>query len=252
MKTVLITGASGSIGSALAQAYAVPGITLMLQGRNEDRLQYVAQHCREKGAQVIIGAFDLIDIPQLQAWVQDMDYLHPIDLVIANHGMNIHVQPDGQAEPWDQTEKLIDINIRACMALVHTSVLAMQKRGKGQIALMSSLAGFFGLPQTPAYCASKAAVKAYGESLRGWLTPQGIHVTVVMPGYVESEMCDAMPGPKPFLWTADQAAQSIKRRLTTNPARISFPFPLNIGCWLLSVLPPAVSIWILNRMGYRA
>lgn len=250
-KNILITGASGSIGSALAKAYASPGVTLLIHGRNEEKLHLLAQDCKALGASVVISAFDLIDIPQLQAWIQDIDYLYPIDLVIANHGMNTHIHPDGHAEPWDQVEVLLDINLRATLALVHTAISGMRKRGHGQIALMSSLAGYFGLPLTPAYSASKAAVKAYGESLRGWLAPQGIDVTVVMPGYVESDMCYAMPGPKPFLWSADKAAQLIKKRLSQNPARISFPFPLNLGCWFLAVLTPSVSIKILGWLGYR-
>jgi short-subunit dehydrogenase len=117
---------------------------------------------------------------------------------------------------------------------------------------MSSLAGFFGLPLTPAYSASKAGVKAYGEALRGWLAPYGVQVTVVMPGYVASTMSEAMPGPKPFVWTPDRAAKLIQRRLALNHARISFPFPLNIGCWLLAVLPPSWSVKILALLGYRA
>jgi short-subunit dehydrogenase len=115
---------------------------------------------------------------------------------------------------------------------------------------MSSLAAFFGLPVTPSYSASKAALKAYGEALRGWLAPEGIRISVVMPGYVESQMCRDMPGPKPFLWPADKAARFIKRRLARNQARISFPFPLNYGTWWLSVLPPAISERILGLLDY--
>jgi len=77
-----------------------------------------------------------------------------------------------------------------------------------------------------------------------------VRVTVVMPGYVESRMCHEMPGPKPFLWSAERAARHIRRRLQENPARISFPFPLNLGTWLLAVLPAAVSQRILRWLKY--
>lgn len=250
-RNVMITGASGSIGAALARQYAAPDVTLIIHGRNEEKLMQVAADCESLGAQVVTGVFDITDTPQLQAWVEDIDFLYPLDLVIANHGMNINIGPEGRGEDWEQTEKLLDVNLRATMALAHTSARLMRIRGHGQIALMSSLAGFFGLPLTPAYSASKAAVKVYGEALRGWLAPHGLRVTVIMPGYVESDMCDAMPGPKPFLKTADQAARLIKRRLALNHARISFPFPLNIGCWFLTVLPPSLSIKILSWIGYR-
>ena len=129
---------------------------------------------------------------------------------------------------------------------------ALRQRGSGQVALVSSLAGYFGLPVTPSYSASKAGLKAYGEALRGWLAPEGIAVNVIMPGYVQSPMCDAMPGPKPFLWTPEQAARAILQGLARNKARISFPFPLNFGCWWLAVLPAGVSQRIVRWLGYGA
>ncbi len=251
-RNILITGASGSIGSALAVTYAAPGVTLILQGRNEARLEHVAQSCRAKGARVELGAFDLVDIPLLQAWILGMDDTHPLDLVIANQGININIGSDGQGEAWADTDRLLDVNLRATMAIAHAVLPGMRRRGHGQIALLSSLAAYFGLPHTPAYCASKAGVKAFGESLRGWLAPENIGVTVVMPGYVESEMCDAMPGPKPFLWTADRAARKIKQGVGKNRARVSFPFPLNFGTWWLAVLPAHSSLKILRWMGYGA
>lgn len=251
IRTILITGASGAIGGALARAYAAPGMTLILHGRQENKLVQVVHDCQEKGALVIACSFDLIDIPQLQSWIHDIDYQYPLDLMIANHGMNINVGSAGQGEQWDQTDLLLDVNLRATMAMVHAGLQGMQKRGRGQIALISSLAAYFGLPLTPSYCASKAGVKAYGESLRGWLAPKGIGVSVVMPGYVESDMCNGMPGPKPYLWKADRAASVIKKGIARNKARISFPFPLNVGTWWLAVLPSDVSIKILVWLGYR-
>src|SRR3546814_1798613 len=71
-----------------------------------------------------------------------------------------------------------------------------------------------------------------------------------MPGYVESQMCAEMPGPKPFLWPASRAARTIRSGLARNRARISFPFPLNLGCFLLSVLHPSASGRILKWLGY--
>jgi short-subunit dehydrogenase len=126
----------------------------------------------------------------------------------------------------------------------------MRMRGRGQIALVSSLAAYFGLPVTPAYCASKAGLKAYGEALRGWLAPQGVKVNVIMPGYVKSPMCDDMPGPKPFLWSPERAAKTIQRGLARDKARISFPFPLNWGTWWLAVLPACVSTRIVRWLGF--
>ncbi|BBL34178.1 hypothetical protein Nstercoris_00409 [Nitrosomonas stercoris] len=244
---IFITGATGALGSALALTYARPGVMLYLHGRQQDRLQQITDKCIERGAQVTPCLLDLRDFVALQDWLQALT--EPLDLVIINAGMNTHAAA-GELESWDEVAALLDVNLKAAMLIVHLVLPAMRKRGAGQIALISSLAGYFGLPAIPAYSASKAALKAYGEALRGWLAPEGIHVNVIMPGYVESPMCDAMPGPKPWVWSPQQAALAIHRGLIRDQARISFPFPLNWGAWWLAALPSALSHRIVRWLGY--
>lgn len=244
---ILITGATGAIGAALAREYAAPGVKLFLHGRNAQRLQEVAANCQAKGSQVLTAQLDVRDFNALRGWLKE---LGPLDLVIVNAGMNTHIGSNGEPEPWDEVEALLDVNLKAAMVIVQAVLPAMRARGHGQIALISSLAGYFGLPVTPTYCATKAGLKAYGEALRGWLAPEGIRVNVVMPGYVKSPMCDDMPGPKPFLWPPERAAKAIRRGLERDQARISFPFPLNWGTWWLAVLPASVSIRIVRWLGF--
>ena len=244
---VLVTGATSAIGSALAVSYARMGVTLNLQGRNAERLEKVAAACEAQGAQVVTTLLDLRDFAALRLWLEE---LGPLDLLIINAGVNTHVGPNGEPEPWNEVEALLDVNLKAAMMIVHAVLPALRTRNSGQIALISSLAGYFGLPVTPSYSASKAALKAYGEALRGWLGPEGIRVSVVMPGYVRSPMCDDMPGPKPFLWSPERAARAIRRGLERDNARISFPFPLNWGTWWLSVLPAGLSILLVRWLGF--
>lgn len=244
---ILITGATGAIGAALAREYAAPGVTLFLHGRNALRLHEVTADCQAKGAQVLTTQLDVRDFNVLRRW---LEALGPLDLVIINAGMNTHIGPNGEPEPWDEVEALLDVNLKAAMVIVQAVLPAMRARGHGQIALISSLAGYFGLPVTPTYCATKAGLKAYGEALRGWLASEGIRVNVVMPGYVKSPMCDDMPGPKPFLWSPERAAKRIRRGLERDQARISFPFPLNWGTWWLAVLPAGLSLRILRWLGF--
>lgn len=250
MKKILITGASGAIGGALAEIFASSDVELHLHGRDAIRLEAVASACRAVGCQVFVHRLDLRDSSAVRSWVAGLSADHPFDLIVAGAGVNTNIGDAGHGEPWDEVETLLAVNLKATMAIVDSALPSMRSRKSGQIVLISSLAGYFGLPVTPSYCASKAAVKAYGEALRGWLAPEGIRVNVVMPGYVESNMCAAMPGPKPFLWSAKRAARTIRRGVEKNKARISFPFPLNLGTWFLAVLPAGISIKILSWLGY--
>jgi short-subunit dehydrogenase len=247
-KTILITGATGGIGSALAEQYAAPGKTLILFGRDE-RLEHLAGHCRSLGARVVTQVSDLRDHQRFMAQLQVVcEQEHP-ELVIANAGVSSTA--DNNGERWEAIVEVIEVNVLATMGTVQAVLPFMRRQGSGQIALISSLAAWYGMPITPSYSASKAAIKNYAEAMQCRLEHEGIKVNLVMPGFVVSRMSSSVPGPKPFLWSADQAATAIRRGLAANRPRISFPFPLSIGCWLLAILPPVISGRLLRVLGYH-
>ncbi len=264
--SILITGASSGIGGALALAYAAPGVVLALGGRNQSRLEAVATACRERGATVETGQIDVTDADAMAAWIAKADARARLDLVIANAGISggtffAHGGADsGTDSGTDQTRHIFAVNVDGVINTVFPAIQLLRARAEarpatgakraicGQIAIMSSLAGYRGMPRAAAYSASKAAVKVLGEGLRGALWNDGIEVSVICPGFVKTPMTDANRFPMPFIIGAERAAAIIKRGLDKGKARIAFPFPGNVLTWLAAALPPGVADPWLRRL----
>lgn len=246
-KSILITGASSGIGEALALHYAQPGITLFLSGRNEQRLSDVAAECEAAGACVFIKTIDVGNRDDMALWISESDAIETLDLVVANAG--ISGGTSGGVEPADQTRQIFEINLGGVLNTVLPSLDLMANRGRGQIAIISSLAGFLALPGAPAYGVSKAAVLQYGEALRPSAAKRGVGVSVVCPGFVHSRMTAANPFRMPLVMAADKAARIIADGLSCNRARIAFPLPMYFGIWMMAHLcPPALLRWLLSRL----
>jgi len=245
-KSIVITGGSSGIGEALALCYAAPGIDLALTGRNEARLAQVAERCQAAGASVAAAVIDVRDRDALAGWLAERDRQAPLDLVIANAGISAGTGKSGETAA--QAREIFSVNLDGVVNTALAAAALMRPRRRGQIAVMSSLAGFRGFPGAPAYCASKAAVRVWGEALRGMLKPQGLQVTVICPGFVKSRMTAVNDFPMPFLMEAETAAGIIQRGLAANKARIAFPRRLYAAIWLLALLPPAWTDPLLNRL----
>jgi short-subunit dehydrogenase len=233
---VLITGASSGIGAALARHYASPGRTLSLHGRDPTRLAAVAAVAEASGAEVATGLGDVRDREPLAAWVDERDRVRAIDLVIANAGIS--------GRPADET---IAVNVMGVINTIEAVLPAMRARRRGTIAIISSLAAWRGLPTAPAYGASKAAVRLWGEGLRGRLRPFDVRVCVVCPGFVATPLVAANRFPMPFVMDADRAARRIARGLARGRARIAFPLRLYALVRMIAALPPAWTDPILAR-----
>ncbi|MSP49766.1 MAG: SDR family NAD(P)-dependent oxidoreductase [Alphaproteobacteria bacterium] len=244
--SILITGASSGLGQALAEAYAAPGVRLALGGRDRERLEAVAARCRAAGAEVACAALDVLDRDAVADWVRASDAGRPLDLVIANAGISAGSRSDGEAP--EQIRRILAVNLDGVLNTVLPAVPLMAGRGRGQITLMASLAGYRGLPGAAAYCASKAAVKVFGEGLRGELAERGVGVSVVCPGYVDTPMTRRNRFPMPFLMDAAGAARVIQRGLARNKARIAFPWPMAAAVWLLQALPPSLVDVLVARL----
>jgi len=246
-RSILITGASNGIGAALAEAYATPGTHLALSGRDLARLSAVADRCRRLGASVSETQVDVTDAGAVAAWVAAADRTAPLDLVIANAGIQGGPFRAGGGETREEAERVMQVNFGGVCNTIYPALSVMRPRRRGQIALIASLAALRGLPVSPGYCASKAALKAHGEALRSWLRPEGIGVAVVLPGFVETRMSNAVIGPKPLMMSPERAARIIQRGLSRGRRQIAFPFPLYLGVQLLRALPAALADRLLRK-----
>lgn len=245
-KAILITGASSGIGHALALEYAAPGITLLLTGRDAGRIGEIASACAARGAAVKTSTVPVTDRAAFEKQILGWDDAQPIDLVVANAGISGGTGKMG-GESDAQFREIMQINLEGTFNTVNPLLLRMKARGRGQVALMSSMAGFRGMPNAPAYSTSKMAVRAYGEALRPLLKKSGIEVSVIFPGFVRTPLTDVNKFPMPWLITADQAARSIRRGLAANRARIAFPWQMHLLARLIAALPLCLGDFILAR-----
>ncbi len=245
-KVIVITGASSGIGEALAKHYANTGITLALTGQNKDRLNKVAIACRDKGAHVIEKITDVTDQNAMEIWLNEVDSNHSVDMVIANAGISAGTKGVLAGETPEQIRQVFAVNLNGVLNTITPLQENMIKRGKGQIAIISSLAGYRGWPGAPAYCASKAAIKTYGEALRGSLKKTGVRVNVICPGFVKSRMTDVNEFPMPFLMDAKRAAKIIAINLNKNKGRIAFPLIPSYIAWVFMTMPDYLAQFLLS------
>ncbi len=250
-KHILITGASSGIGQGLAEYYAGDGAYLYLTGRNVERLQAVAQACRDKGAVVEANVIDVTDADAMKEWITGFEHL---DLAIANAGISGGTGGHKAGEPVAQARTIFDTNITGVLNTFEPALEKMKIqtstppcKAKGQIAIVSSLAGLRGYPSAPGYSASKGAVRFYGEAMRGVLKPNNIEVNVIFPGFVTSRITEANDFPMPLKMNADKAAKIIAKGLARNKGRIAFPWPMYAMAWLIGILPDGLAQKILAK-----
>jgi NAD(P)-dependent dehydrogenase (short-subunit alcohol dehydrogenase family) len=173
-------------------------------------LQTVAAGCRARGAEVAYEVVDVTDAAGMDRWLRTRDTACGVDLLIANAGIGGigAIAPDN-GEAGDLARQIIEINVIGVLNTVTPLLPRLVGRRRGHVAIVSSLAGFLGLPAAPSYCASKAAVRIYAEALRRRLAPHGVRVTAISPGFVDTPMSATLPFIQPWL--------------TRHPRRICWP-----------------------------
>jgi short-subunit dehydrogenase len=244
-KTILITGASSGIGAALAKVEARPGVMLLLWGRDESRLEAVAQECRARGAEACIQSLDLRDSTRFAVALAQADAATPLDLAIFNAGLGGTAPDYAAAEAPETARAIAEVNFVAPVVGANLVAEAMARRGGGQIVLIGSIAESYPLPMAPTYAATKAGLRMFAEALRIRLAKHRVKVTLVSPGFIDTPMSRKVTEPKPFLMDADRAARIISRKVAQGAVTIVVPWQFKIMRGLTELLPRSVLRWVL-------
>lgn len=231
---VFITGASSGLGLAMAAQFAQNGATLALIGRRMDALEQVRQ---KLPGQHEVYALDVNDEPALHAAARDFMSKHGVpDVVVAAAGISVGTLSE-YYEDLEQIRRVIQTNVFALTSTFHPFIKPMKEAGKGTLVGIASVAAIRGLPGAGAYCASKAAVVQYCESLRVELYGTGVKVSTILPGYIETPMTAHNPYKMPFLMKPEDFAARAVKAIDQQVSYRVIPWQMGVVAKLLRVIP---------------
>lgn len=234
---VFITGASSGIGQALAQRFARAGWRLALVARRGAQLQawIVAQGW--SAAQARVYAADVRDVGGIVAAGKACIAAQGLpDAVVANAGVSVGIDTAEFAD-LEVLRDMLQTNNLGMAATFHPFVAAMRERGSGRLVGIASVAAIRGLPGHGGYCASKAAVIAYCESLRVECAASGVKVVTLLPGYVDTPLTRGNRYAMPFLMTADAFAERAYAAIVAGSSYRVIPWQMGVVAKLLRLLP---------------
>ena len=249
-KVVMITGASSGIGRGLALEVASRGASVGLVARREELLKELVDEIEARNAKAIAATADVCDAAAVRAAADRFrQELGPIDVLIANAGIGtsqhaIQLRPDHVAE-------VININVLGAVNTVAAVAPEMVDRGQGRLVAISSLAAYRGLAKSAAYCASKAALSAYFESVRIDLRNTGVEVTIIHPGFIKTAITAGREAKMPYLMELDEGVKKIVSAIEKGKKIYSFPWQLATIVRAGLLMPPAMYDWIAARNSFR-
>lgn len=242
----MITGASSGIGRGLALAIARRGARLGLVARRAEVVDEVVREIEAVGGQALALPADVESEDSIRAAADKLRAeLGRIDILIANAG--IGPTRDAAKISAKEVANVINVNVIGATNSVAAVIPEMVAQGSGHLVVISSLAAYRGLPRSAAYCASKAAVSAFFESLRLDLEPRGIDVTIIHPGFIKTPLTSGREAEMPFLMELDDAVKKMVRAIEKRRKRYSFPWQLATIVRAGMIMP----IWMYDQISRK-
>lgn len=245
---IVITGASSGLGEALALHYAKEGHSLVLIARRADRLEAVAEQCRRAGTEVETIEADVTDFGRMRQ-IGEMLANDRIDRIILNAGMSLG--HGGGVTPFEDFERLFATNFLSVHALLEPTIPKLTEQKKGEIVFISSLASLLSMPTSIAYSSSKRALNAYAEGLHYQLSPHGIKVMTIMPGFIDSEMTQKNRFKMPFFMSNEEGVGRIVRAIGRQKHQYAFPFRFYLMIRIVSMLPQPLRDKIVHFTNFK-
>lgn len=239
-----VTGASSGIGKALALMLAKRGFTVFATARSKDELEKLVQQASGLSGSVVAAQGDVTDAARMAEIVGMIETGHGLALAVFNAGIYIPVH--GETLRLEDFDKTFAVNLSGVTNGLVPALAPMNRRGRGQVVIVSSVTGYGGMPTSAAYGATKAALINMAESLKFDLDKTGVTVQVVNPGFVDTPATSGNAFTMPALMTPDAAAEAIADGIEKAGFEITFPKRFTYALKGLNLLPYSLYFALMN------
>ena len=245
-KNIWITGASSGIGKALAIKFAREGWKVAVSARRENLLKELNQ----ENENIHPFPLDITNIDQCKNVFQNIIEKFK-DIEISIFGTGIHDPKSEKKFNLDKIRKIMEVNYFGTMNSINAVYDYYNNKKSGQISIISSVAGYRGLPAAGAYCASKSALTSFAETLQFEMKRKNVRVSLISPGFIKTPMTDENDFPMPMIKSPEFAAEQIYIGLIKKKGfEIHFPKAFTYFLKFLRILPNSIYFKLIE-MGYK-
>ena len=245
-KKIWITGASSGIGKSVAEKFANEGWKVAVSARRKELLDELA-----KNPNIVSFPLDVTNRNQInEVFKNILDNFGDLDICLFSSGT--YEPKDEQNIDPDKIKNVMNVNFLGVIDCVKSVERYFKDKKSGHISIVSSIAGYRGLPNSSGYGPSKAALTNFSESIYFDFKKFGVRVSVISPGFIKTPLTDKNEFPMPFLKTPEYAAEKIFNGLVKSSAfEIHFPKGLTLTLKFLRILPYRIYLFLVDKLVKR-